>query len=127
MRHVDGFETTDLPERLGRELAAGAPCVAVMVADDGDDTGEPSVGDGGDDAGRPARRASATVYRVGDGYVIERDDASGVAETVGMRSDQLEAYLAGVRHDDAWTVLSITEQGAGGGRERIGSESTPRR
>lgn len=127
MRHVDGFETTDLPERLGRELAAGAPCVAVMVADDGDEIAEPSDGAVGDAAGRPARRASATVYRVGDGYVIERDDASGEAETVGMRSDQLEAYLERVRRDDAWTVLSITEQGADGGRERIGSQSTPRR
>lgn len=31
MKHVDTLETTGLPDRLGRELAAGAPRVAVVI------------------------------------------------------------------------------------------------
>lgn len=109
MRHVDAVETTDLPERLGREFVAKGSCVAVLVAADAGDAGEPSTDVAGEYVGRPAGRASATVFRVGDGYVVERNGASGDVGTFGMRSDQFDAYLARVRDDEDWTVLSVAE------------------
>lgn len=123
MKHVDAFETTDLPEQLGREFAASGSCVAVLVASDAGDTGEPSVDAAGDYVERPAGRASATAFSVGDGYVVERNDASGNVETLGMRSDQFDAYVERVRGDEAWTVLSVAEGSGGGRRERVGSGS----
>lgn len=123
MKHVDAFETTDLPERLGREFAAGAPCVAVLVAADGDGAVDDTADAvGGVDEPR-TRRASATVFRVGDGYVVQCDDVGGKPQTVGMGSDQLDGYVERVRRDDAWTVLSIAEEGTGARRERPESGS----
>lgn len=121
MKHVDASETTALPERLGRAFTAEAPCVAVVVADhegppdsQGGATNEP-LGHSG--------RARATVYRVGDGYVIEGEDADGNTETVGARSEVVEAYVERVRRDDAWTLLSVADEVTGARRERVEDES----
>jgi hypothetical protein len=122
MRHVDAVETTPLPDPLERELDTGARCVAVVVDSTG---GEPSHTDSGADraaAGRPTRRASASIFRVGDGYVLKCNDADGGVGTVAMRADQLEEYLERVRHDDAWTYLSVAEGMAVGDREPARSE-----
>lgn len=123
MKHVDAFETTALPEGLGREFVADAPCVAVLV-EAGDDAvqegpSEPPTGRSGAVVGGSQRRASATVFRVGDGYVVECEDPDGAIETVGMGPGQLDAYVERVRRDDAWTVLSIGD-GEAGARSRAG-------
>lgn len=118
MKHVDAFETTALPEGLGREFVTDAPCIAVLVESGGDpvvgDSSEPPTERSGASAGGSPRRASATVFRVGEGYVVECEDQNGTTETVGMGPGQLEAYVERVRGDDAWTVLSIGDEGAGG-------------
>lgn len=121
MKHVDESEATALPERLGRAFVAGAPCVAVVVADDEESHGSPG-GETDEPVGH-AGRARATVYRVGDGYVIEGEDASGNTETVGVRSEAVEAYVDRVRRDGAWTLLSIADEGTGARRERVEDES----
>lgn len=126
MRHVDAVETAALPGPLGRELAAGARCVAVVIDSTG---GEPSQRNPGADraaAGRPTRRASASVFRVGDGYVVKCNDAVGGVGTVAMRADQLEEYVERVRRDGAWTYLSVAEGKAVGGREPARGESPAR-
>ena len=134
MKHVDDFETTALPGDLGRRFAADAPSVAVLV--EARRGGRGGSGDGGEGppAGRqdangdgPPGRASVTVYRVGDGYVLDCTDASGASELVGMGPGQLEAYVDRVREDEEWTVLSIADQGTTGRRERLEGESTPGR
>ena len=126
MKHVDDFETTTLPEWLGREFAAGAPCVAVLVeAGEGTrDLAQTDSTPAANDArtAGSSRRASATVYRVGDAYVVECEDADGAVETVGMGPGQLDAYVERVRGDDEWTVLSLADE-LGARRERPRGES----
>jgi hypothetical protein len=135
VKHVDDFETTPLPGDLGREFAADAPCVAVLVEGEDASAAESDAppaersgaGDrapSGRDApeGVPRRRASVTVYRVGDGYVLDCAEASGEVEAVGMRPGQLSAYVDRVRDDDEWTVLSIAEAGSGTWREDLEGE-----
>lgn len=137
MKHVDAFETTALPGDLGRGFAADAPSVAVLVEagrSSGGESERESEGDGEEPTGPPAgrrdaagdgspRRASVTVYRVGDGYVLDYTDASGASEVVGMGPGQLEAYVDRVREDDEWTVLSIADEGTGARREHLEGES----
>lgn len=135
MKHLGDVETTALPEGLGREFAADAPCVAVLVGSGVDAGGGGAVGGDADDeeaaelpsdhpgtlAAEPSRRSSATVYRVGEGYVVEYEGTSGTTETVGMGPGQLDAYVERVRRDDEWTVLSIADEGAGARSDVVGS------
>lgn len=122
MKHVDAFETTALPDGLGRAFATDAPCVAVLVESRDGAGGEESIDRSDEQVGgvreEPSRRASVTVFRVGDGYVVECEDADGATETVGMGPGQLEAYVERVREDEAWTVLSVADEGAGLRRDR---------
>ena len=142
MKHVDAFETTALPGDLGRGFAADAPSVAVLVEagrggggeSERESPGESEGPTGGPPTGRrdaagdgSPRRASVTVYRVGDGYVLDCTDASGAIDVVGMGPGQLEAYVDRVREDDEWTVLSIADQGTGTRREPLEGESPPSR
>ena len=130
MKHVDDFETTPLPEDLGREFTANAPCVAVFVEASSDADAGDSADTSADRGATPSgtsRRASVTVYRVGDGYVVECEGAGGDTETVGMGPGQLDAYVDRVRQDDEWTVLSIAVEGTRARRERLEGESSIRR
>ena len=119
MKHVDPLETTELPDRLAREFTAGATCVAVLVEASDDESDEPPPDLGGDVRGAPSRRASVTVFRVGEGYVAVGDGADGTTQTVGMGPDQFQEYVERVRQDDGWTVLSGTAGGTDARRERI--------
>ena len=120
MKHVEDVETIELPEGFARELTAGAPSVAVLI----ERVGGGSRGSPIDVDGRPPRRASTTAFPVGEGYVLQCTDAAGRTTFVGLRGEQLGAYVEAVRADDDWTVLSIEEEGAGARRSRPAGKST---
>lgn len=113
------IETTDLPELLGYELLEGGACEAVIVESDEKPAsvgGEPRGRDGQDRMGR----ASASLFRIGEAYLMKAVDRAGNVRFLALRRNEATEYLRRVRQDGDWTVLALEDAAHTERTDRIG-------